>query len=33
LVAEYNMFEQKNRTTDVTSTDADTIALGAIVMF
>jgi len=33
LVAEYNMFEQKNRTTGVTSTDADTIALGAIVMF
>ncbi|PFG53816.1 MULTISPECIES: porin [unclassified Marinobacter] len=33
LVAEYNMFEQQNRTTGATTIDADTIALGAIVMF
>ncbi|HEV8076831.1 MAG TPA: porin, partial [Marinobacter sp.] len=33
LVAEYNMYEDQNRTTGVTSTDADTIALGAIVTF
>lgn len=33
LVAEYSMYEEENRTTGVTSTDADTIALGAIVTF
>lgn len=33
LVAEYNMYEDQKRTTGVTSTDADTIALGAIVTF
>ena len=33
LVAEYNMYEDNNRTTGATTTEADTIALGAIVMF
>ncbi|WP_417567355.1 porin [Marinobacter sp.] len=33
LVAEYNMYEDRNRTTGATTTEADTIALGAIVMF
>ncbi|WP_100640836.1 porin [Marinobacter salexigens] len=33
LVAEYNMYEDKNRTSGVTTTDTDTIALGAIVTF
>ncbi|MAZ06150.1 porin [Marinobacter sp. SS8-8] len=33
LVAEYNMYEDNNRTTGVTTTEVDTIALGAIVMF
>ncbi|MEH6354963.1 MAG: porin [Marinobacter sp.] len=33
LVAEYNMYEDQNRTTGVTSTDVDTIALGAVVTF
>jgi hypothetical protein len=33
LVAEYNMFEERNRTTGATTTDADTIALGAVVTF
>lgn len=33
LVAEYNMYEGTNRTTDVTSSDINTIALGAIVTF
>ncbi|EAZ99996.1 hypothetical protein MELB17_16583 [Marinobacter sp. ELB17] len=33
LVAEYNMFEQQNRTTGATTTDADTIAVGAVVTF
>lgn len=32
LVAEYNMYEERNRTTGAT-TDADTIALGAVVTF
>ncbi|MBU2874196.1 porin [Marinobacter salexigens] len=33
LVAEYNMYEDKNRTSGVLSTDTDTIAMGAIVIF
>ena len=33
LVAEYNRYEDSNRTTGVTSTEADTIALGAIITF
>jgi predicted porin len=33
LVAEYNMFEQKVGTSGVTTSDADTIALGAVVTF
>jgi predicted porin len=33
LVAEYNMFEQQNRTTGATTTDSDTIALGAVITF
>lgn len=33
LAAEYNMFEDSNRTTGVTTTEADTIAIGAIVTF
>jgi len=33
VVAEYSMYEDKNRSSGVTTTDADTIALGAIVMF
>ncbi|MFC7296651.1 porin [Marinobacter aromaticivorans] len=33
LVAEYNMFESQNRTTNATSADSNTIALGAIVTF
>lgn len=33
LVAEYNMYEDNNRATGATTTEADTIALGAIVMF
>ncbi|WP_273209398.1 porin [Marinobacter subterrani] len=33
LVAEYNMYQDSNSTTGATTTEADTIALGAIVMF
>ena len=33
LVAEYSMYEDKNRTTGVTTTDSDTVALGAVVTF
>ncbi|WP_417521091.1 porin [Marinobacter sp.] len=33
LVAEYNMYEDKNRASGVISTDTDTIAIGAIVNF
>jgi hypothetical protein len=33
LVAEYNMYEDRNRTNGNTTTEADTIALGAIVTF
>jgi len=33
LVAEYNMFEGENRTTGMTNSDINTIALGAIVTF
>jgi len=33
LVAEYNMFEQDVKSSGATAVDADTIALGAVVMF
>lgn len=33
LVAEYNMYEDNNRTTGVTTSDFDTVAVGAIVTF
>lgn len=33
LVAEYNMFEQETKSTGAESADADTLALGAVVMF
>ena len=33
LVAEYNMYQDSNSTTGATTTEADTVALGAIVMF
>lgn len=33
LVAEYNMFEQDIKSSGATAVDADTIALGAVVMF
>lgn len=33
LVAEYNMYEDNNRTIGATTTDADTLALGAVVTF
>jgi predicted porin len=33
LVAEYNMFEQKTKSTGVKAEDANTLALGAVVMF
>lgn len=33
LVAEYNMFEQETKSTGVKAVDANTLALGAVVMF
>lgn len=33
LVAEYNMFEQETKSTGVKTADANTLALGAVVMF
>ncbi|RMJ04531.1 hypothetical protein DOQ08_01854 [Marinobacter litoralis] len=33
LVAEYNLFEQKTKSSDVTVVDTDTLAVGAIVTF
>lgn len=33
LVAEYNMFEQQTKSTGADAADADTLALGAVVMF
>src|SRR5690554_968320 len=33
LVAEYNMFEEESKATGMKTTDADTLALGAVVMF